>query len=483
MSTELRAYLLLLKRWFWLIILGAVLGGLAGLTLSQMSPPVYRASTSLVVRLDGGRNYSLDEGAQLTERITLVYAELLRKRTLLDEAIMSLGLDTTAESLARRVYATVSPNTMVLVLTVDDRDPDRAASIANMLAELLKRQDNSFLGARYAFARPSLSVIEPAIPPLSATRSSAFQGLILGLITGVLATTGAIVMIEFLDDRVRTSRRAEEATGLPTVAAIAYSGPYAPSQIFNHPETAEEAEAFTLIKARLQAHEGDTPLRTVLVSSSLPREGRSTVAANLAVALAYTGQRVVIVDSDLRRPALHRLFGLRDSQQPGLANLLESAYEDLIPLLVPTAIADLRLLPAGTSSRPPAELLASPRLGDLVAALHRQCDYVVLDSPATLAVADVAALSNIADGALLVINARTTRSGTLARARRRLEDFRTPLIGTVLLGVSREQSSIESLTYYRQTATQQATPKSRRPPPDATASRPEENKGALTTGD
>jgi non-specific protein-tyrosine kinase len=188
------------------------------------------------------------------------------------------------------------------------------------------------------------------------------------------------------------------------------------------------AEAYRLLRTNLEFVGLDKPIRTLLVTSAGPRDGKTTVVANLAVVLAEAGQRVIVVDADLRQPRLHEVFGSQRS--PGFSNALldESAELPLQAGPLPT----LRLLSAGTPPPNPAELLASTRVSRLLDRLTSEADIVLLDSPPLAAVSDATILATKVDGVLLVVSARRTRRDLAQRAREQLKTAGARVVGAVL---------------------------------------------------
>ena len=196
------------------------------------------------------------------------------------------------------------------------------------------------------------------------------------------------------------------------------------------------AEAYRTLRTNIQFSSLDEPLRTLLVASASADEGKSTTLANLAVTFAQAGRRTILVDSDLRRPSLHAIFGTPNDQ--GLTTML--LQDDAPAPLVATPIEGLRLLPSGPIPPNPSELLASRRLEGAIARLRDDADLVLFDSPPALAVSDAAVLSRRVDGVVLVVRAGTTRREHAARARQVLERAGARLLGVVLTNASVEDA-------------------------------------------
>ncbi len=201
---------------------------------------------------------------------------------------------------------------------------------------------------------------------------------------------------------------------------------------------APAAEAYRTLRTNLYFSSLDRALETLLVTSAAPGDGKSTTLGNLAVTMAQGEKRTILVDADLRRPALHKLFGVSNSQ--GLTTMIvdESALAD--PPLVETGVENLWLLPSGPLPPNPAEILGSRRLEDIIAALKTRADVILFDAPPVVAVTDAVVLGTKVDGVLLVFSAGKTRREHALRAKEMLERVQVRLVGAVLNNASPDQS-------------------------------------------
>ena len=196
------------------------------------------------------------------------------------------------------------------------------------------------------------------------------------------------------------------------------------------------SEAFRTLRTNIQFSSLERPIRTLLVTSTSAEEGKSTTLANLAVTFAEGGTRVIVVDADLRRPALHTLFGV-----PNNAGLTSLFIQENQPIpLVDTAIPNLRLLPSGALPPNPSELLGSPKMDAIVEELKAQAEYVLFDCPPIVAVTDAAVLARKVDGVLLVVSAGRTKRDHAANAKSLLEKVNANILGVVLTNVKVEAS-------------------------------------------
>ena len=194
------------------------------------------------------------------------------------------------------------------------------------------------------------------------------------------------------------------------------------------------SEAYRTLRTNIEFSSFDKPLRTLLITSAGPEEGKSTTLANLAVAMAQGGRRVIIIDCDLRRPSQHTIFDLRNER--GLTSLMIADADLENPPLQETSQAGLQLLAAGPLPPNPAEMLGSKRMQEVIKRLAARADNVIFDAPPILAVTDAAVLATRVDGVLLVVNAGGTKRDHMQKAHALLKKVNAPLIGVVMNNVS-----------------------------------------------
>ncbi|MCL5961948.1 MAG: CpsD/CapB family tyrosine-protein kinase [Chloroflexi bacterium] len=207
---------------------------------------------------------------------------------------------------------------------------------------------------------------------------------------------------------------------------ITYSNPRSPI-----------AEAYRQLRTNIQFSSLDKPLKTLLVTSTSPEEGKSTTLANLAITMSQTGSKIILVDCDLRRPTVHSIFGL--SNGSGLTSMILDSGSNLVPLQ-DSGIPNLYVLPSGPLPPNPSELLGSRRMGEVIDLLKSEADLVLFDSPPIIAVTDAAILSTRMDGVLLVINAGKTKRDLARKAKSLLEKVNANLLGVVLNNVKFDSS-------------------------------------------
>ena len=277
--------------------------------------------------------------------------------------------------------------------------------------------------------------MQPAELPTDPVEPQPLRTAVLAGVVGLLLGLGAAFLVDYLDDSVRRTEDIEAVTNLPVLAVVPVEPPpdHRPIAMSEPQEFA--VEVYRGLRTSVQFLGLDRKLRVIQVTSSLPGEGKTTTATNLAVVLAQAGHQVAVVDADLRKPRLDEIFDV--PMRPGLTETLVSG--DPVELAV-NQLDRLHVMSAGTMSSNPSEMLASSRFGALVADLAARYEYVIIDSSPVLPVADALALSRVVDGVLMVCQANRTSKRTLAECLGRLEQVGASVIGIVLNRASERTS-------------------------------------------
>jgi len=215
--------------------------------------------------------------------------------------------------------------------------------------------------------------------------------------------------------------------------------------VLNLSATASVVEAYRGLRTNLRFLDVEKPLRSLLITSPGPGEGKTLTASNLAIVTAEAGARVILVDGDLRKPQVHQLFRL--DSRVGLTTVL-AGQSGLPAALQPTPVRNLRVLPAGPKPPNPAELLGAPRMADVLAELKRQADMVIIDSPPVLAVTDAVVLAAAVDGVVMVVNPRLTTYQAAQKTKAVLEQVKAHLLGVVIDEINPNGSSGYYYSYY-----------------------------------
>jgi tyrosine-protein kinase Etk/Wzc len=287
---------------------------------------------------------------------------------------------------------------------------------------------------------PYINLLDPASPAYR-VGTTLRQKIILGLLVGLLLGLGGAFFLEYLDQTIKNAGDVERVIGVPVLGLIPYDGAlHAPNGkrssvtiITKKGMDAPAAEAFRSLRTNVTFVGAERPLQLLSVTSPGPSEGKSTTAANLAVALAQGGQRTLLIDGDLRRPLIHRAFGI--VQEPGLTDILvgRTPWREAIR---PEVLTGLDILPGGAIPPNPSELLGSTSMHTLIGTLRRDYHYIVIDTPPTLPVTDACVVASTADAAILVLRSGETEETAAQRAVEQLRRVNARIAGAVLNGVS-----------------------------------------------
>jgi tyrosine-protein kinase Etk/Wzc len=311
---------------------------------------------------------------------------------------------------------------------------------------------------------PYVNILDGATPAY-AIGTNLRQKIVIGLLVGLLLGLAGAFFLEYLDQTIKDASDIERTVGVPVLGRIplearlqsAGNGRRQPIVAITQLAPDDPAvEAFRTLRTNVTFVGADRPVQVVAVTSPGPGEGKSTTAANLALTLALGGGRTLLVDGDLRRPQIHRVFGL--VEQPGLTDVLvgrASTREAVRPEVAPR----LDMLPAGVTPPNPAELLGSDSMRELLTGLRREYEHIVIDTPPSLPVTDATVVAAVADATILVMRSGETEEVAAQRAVEQLERVRARIAGTVLNGVSPRKDRYYS--YY--TSDSSGARRSRRP--------------------
>lgn len=461
---ELQHYLTILRdRWISALVTAfLVLGAVVALTLLQT--PEYQATNRVFVQTQAGSSVAdLSSGVNFASQQITSYADVATTPLVLDPVIDELGLDTTARELAGRISTTVPPETLILEITVTDEDPAQAAAIANTTSESLRAQVAA-LETSDEEPTVELTVITPATEPTSPASPSIPRNVAVGLVLAVLAGVAIAIMRDLLDNRVRRPDDIERLFEQPVIAAIPASkdAKHLPLVSAQHPQSMQ-AEAYRGLRTNLQFMGLTSESRSVLITSSLPGEGKTSSAINLAHVIAQAGNRVLLIDADLRRPSVAGYLGLEGDA--GLTTVLigEANIEDVAQ---PLETEGLEVLASGPIPPNPSELLGSKNMQDLLNDAMAKYDFVVVDTAPLLAVTDAVVLSHYVGGTVVVAQSQRVRKPQLGQALDKLEAVQARVLGIIL---NRVQSGSQGAYIYNYSYSSDASLSSPRAPAKAPA--------------
>lgn len=496
---DLRDYLNVIMARKWVIIRTAALVTIVAFVWSVLQPPVYEGQAKLLISETGSgsdifSSLGLEYSSQ-AERGLQTQVQLMQVRPLLENTIRTLELGITPEQLAGRVQIAAVGQTNIVTVMARDGDAEQAAAIANTLAEEFVTWSREYrresitsaatevetrlgvakeeildlgrkisdqgksdeLTAELAIATGNYTtlaakleelrisaqletgsgrMVSPAVVTGNPVEPTPLRNTALGLMVGLIFGLGLAFLYEYLDNTIKSSEEAEKLLGVPVLGIIP-AEKYEKDErrrasILTHPAGAA-AEGYRVLRNNLDFINFQHDIKALLITSAAPAEGKSTVAANLAAGLAQAGKKVVLVACDFRKPTTQQFFGVRNLI--GLSDVLTGAHSLKSALQKPMDTLDLLVLTSGKLPPNPSELLGSEKMRDALDELKAWADWVIIDSPPLLAVADGAAVARYTDGVLLVTKANNSTREAVRKAGEMIASAGGRAVGSVVWGL------------------------------------------------
>lgn len=401
------------------------------------------------------------ELAQLSDRFGEKHPQIIRVMTALSTAEAKLEGEIqnvvqsvrtqylTAQTEERTlVSALAAQNTEAMSLDrigIEYRVLENEAESNRTVYESLLRQARE-TGISSALNVSNVRIVDAAVVPRVPVLPRKQRDVMLSLFGGLVLAMGLVFLFENLDNRIKSPQELRAYLGLPYLGTIPVLDQKSGSSLITQATAPMFTEAIRSVHTNVVFSSAEAGLRSVVVTSAGPGDGKTLIASNLAISLAQGDQRVLLVDADMRRPRLHEVFDV--SQEPGLSNLLVGTC-DQREAFRKSEVPTLTVLPSGYSPPNPVELLSSQRFSGFLANLREQFDYVIFDTPPVLAVADSSVLANLASGVVFVVGADKTPKQVARTAVEQLQTAKAHLIGAVLNRVDLEHDSYYVSRYYR----------------------------------
>lgn len=431
------------KKYIFYVIIVSVVFGLGMFYYSSlMKKPLYSTYTTVILVRDNNYESTSSDISQditLNQKLVSTYSEIVKSRLVLDQVINSLDLPYTYSQLASKVSVSAVEDTEILRITVQNENAREAVIIANEITSVF----NSEVSKIYKL--DNVSVIDT--PKLNETPVNIHtaRDTIIACVLGIILTSGVIFVIYYFDDTLRDVDSLEEELQLPILSKVCKSPDFS-TLIVNDKPNSLTSESIRNLRANLQFSAVDKKIKTILVTSSIPGDGKSFVSANLAISFAQAGKKVLVIDCDLRKGVLHKSFGVNGRY--GLSNLLIEDVENYDNYLFKTSIKNLSIIPRGTYPPNPSELLSSKKNAELLTLLKKKYDIIILDSAPVTGLSDSLVLSSIVDQVVIVTSINHTPKTVLINAKKTLEGVGAKVAGTVVNNVPAKKGGYGGYYYY-----------------------------------
>lgn len=427
---ELKTYMAILWRRKWIIVIVTAVTVIITTVGTFMLTPTYEATATLFIATTVDGTYNSGQ-TNYADRLKKTYATIASSDLFVKDVEQKLDLKQEP-----KIDVAGIVNTELMEVTVEYGQPFLAAEIANTVAEMIVDESTSSPQKRANPVQLSLPASEPENP----VKPNKKLNIALGMVVGLAGGLGLALLIESVDTTLYTSEQIEDVTELSVLGKVPR---YAKQSHVLHNDdrvyVVDEGEAYRRIRTNVFALRYVDHLQTLLVTSAMLGEGKSTVVSNLGYVMAQSGKSVIVVDSDLRRPALHKIFNLPNDN--GLSNILqdESTLEEAVQEVDGS---QLHVLTSGPLSRNPSELMASNQMTTLLTKVAKLYEVILIDTPALSAVSDAAVLAPAVDGVLLVVALAQVRQETVEATQQQLATVNMKPIGVIVNRSERNQSYV-----------------------------------------
>lgn len=439
---NIRDFLNYLKKYV-LVIAAVALALVIGVFIYDKSikKPLYTTYTTIILT----KSNEAQTGTTITQNDILLnqklvetYSKIIKSKLVLEQVISETGVTYTTEELSENVSVEAYENTEMLKISVTDQDPELAANIANSIAQVFSGEIAKI------YQINNISVVDVAVTPEEVSNNTLKRDLLIALFIGIFGTIGVVFVVYYFDDTVKLTDNLEEEIGMPVVAKVFKSDVGSKNNrkvellAQKYPKSVV-SESIKTLRTNLQFSSVDEDIKTILITSSIPGEGKSFISANLAISFAQTDKRVLIVDCDMRKGRQHRIFKLSNSK--GLSNLLIDDMTNLKDYINKTSVPGVHVITRGTVPPNPSELLNSKKNADLLRVLKAKYDVIIYDGVPCNGLPDSIIMSKLVDKVLIVSSDSMTPKSVLESTKKQLESVNAPVAGDVLNNVNRKNST------------------------------------------
>lgn len=424
---DIKELLLYLKEKVWIIGIALVLSVTTSLIYTgAIKKPIYTSSTTYVLISNSNEQGITTSEVTLNEKLIATYKEIIKSRNILEKVIEKLNLEETPSSLAKTISVQQVGTSSMIKITVSNKEPETAKNIAETIGYEFSKEVESL------YKISNLGLVDKALVPTVAANESNKKEMLL-INGGALAASLMIIfMLFYFDNTVKDQEQVEEKLKLPVLGNIPSLSKKENKELIVHNDPKSPiSEGLRTIRTNLQFSNVDGNMKKIMLTSSMPGEGKSFTSANIATAFAQDGNKVLMIDCDMRKGRLHKIFEISNSK--GLSNLLiDDIKKNYKKYIKKTNVENLSILPSGMVPPNPSELLNSEANKKLIELLEKEYDYIIFDCVPINGLPDSLIMANLVDKVLIVCAANTTPTDLIQKTKASLENVEANIAGIII---------------------------------------------------
>ncbi len=430
----------------YIIIATLVCCLIGGIYTKFLTVPMYKSSTTVILGSNQEGTGITQSDISINNNLVSTYAEIITSRRVLEQVQKELNESYTYKELASEISVSSINNTQIIKITVEDNNALNAKIIANLVAKVFTVEVPEL------YNLDNVHILDVAIEEDEPYNINVAKSSIIGGLLGLVLSSGIFFVIYYFDRTAKSVEQVEEVLQMPILGSVEETKNLKEELVVATNPKEIISEQIRTIRTNLQFTSADEKIKTILITSSIPSEGKSFISSNLATAFAQNNKKVLIVDCDMRKGRVNKIFKI--SNRIGLSNLLaykEDDEENLEDYVFKTKIDNLYVIPRGKIPPNPSELLNSQKTAKLISLLSEIFDYIIFDGPPVNGLSDSLIMSDFVDRTIVVTSLNSAPIELLESTKKMLTNVNAKVAGVIVNKVPRRKSSGKSYYYYENT--------------------------------
>ena len=430
----------------YIIIATLVCCLIGGIYTKFLTVPMYKSSTTVILGSNQEGTGITQSDISINNNLVSTYAEIIKSRRVLEQVKKELNESYTYKELASEISVSSINNTQIIKITVEDNNALNAKIIANLVAKVFTVEVPEL------YNLDNVHILDVAIEEDEPYNINVAKSSIIGGVLGLVLSSGIFFVIYYFDRTAKSVEQVEEVLQMPILGSVEETKNLKEELVVATNPKEIISEQIRTIRTNLQFTSADEKIKTILITSSIPSEGKSFISSNLATAFAQNNKKVLIVDCDMRKGRVNKIFKI--SNRIGLSNLLaykEDDEENLEDYVFKTKIDNLYIIPRGKVPPNPSELLNSQKTAKLISLLSEIFDYIIFDGPPVNGLSDSLIMSDYVDRTIVVTSLNSAPIELLESTKKMLTNVNAKVAGVIVNRVPRRKGSGKSYYYYENT--------------------------------